>query len=54
MVVYELILKVDKFYRNVIFKSLNKFKEIGNIIIINSINEELKDVEEKNLYEVFI
>lgn len=47
VVVYEPTLKEDEFYRSRVIKALEEFKKISDVIIVNRMNEELRDVENK-------
>lgn len=47
VVVYEPVLKEEKFFNSKVIKSLNKFKEICDIIVSNRLSKELFDVKEK-------
>jgi UDPglucose 6-dehydrogenase len=47
IVVYEPLLKEDKFYRYRVIKDLCQFKEISDIIVANRLSNELKDVMDK-------
>lgn len=47
VVVYEPALIEDKFYNSKVFKDLEEFKEISDIIVANRISDELNDVLEK-------
>ena len=47
VVVYEPILKEDNFFQSEIIKDLEKFKKMSDIIIVNRMTEEIRDVEHK-------
>lgn len=47
VVVYEPVLKEDKFFNSDVIKDINEFKEISDIIVSNRLSEELLDVEDK-------
>lgn len=47
VVVYEPTLNEDTFFNSKVIKDLNKFKEISDVIIVNRMNDELKDVKDK-------
>ena len=47
MVVYEPLLKEDNFFQSEIIKDLDKFKKMSDIIIVNRMTEEIRDVEDK-------
>ena len=47
VVVYEPTLKEETFFNSRVIKSLDEFKSISDVIVVNRVNEELKDVEEK-------
>ena len=55
VVVYEPTLKDTNFYNSRVIKNLNKFKEISDVIVVNRVTEEIKDVKNKvytrDLYE---
>jgi len=47
VVVYEPVLKEDKFYNSRVIRDLNKFKEISDVIVANRMEDTLLDVEDK-------
>lgn len=47
VVVYEPILKEDKFFNSRVIKNFNEFKEISDVIVANRMCEELEDVKDK-------
>jgi UDPglucose 6-dehydrogenase len=47
VVVYEPILKEDNFFNSKIIKDLNEFKKMSDIIIVNRMTEEIRDVKDK-------
>lgn len=47
VVVYEPTLKEDKFFNSRVIKDLKEFKTMSDVIVVNRVNEELKDVNEK-------
>tara|TARA_B100000989_G_scaffold229542_1_gene176429 strand:+ start:828 stop:1997 length:1170 start_codon:yes stop_codon:yes gene_type:complete len=47
IIIYEPIIKKDKFYNSKIIKDLKKFKKESDIIIANRVTEDLYDVEKK-------
>ena len=47
VVVYEPTLKDNNFYNSRVIKNLNKFKEISDVIVVNRVTEEIKDVKDK-------
>ena len=47
VVVYEPTLKEDDFFNSRVIKDLNKFKEISDVILVNRLDDNIKDVEEK-------
>ena len=47
VVVYEPTLKDTNFYNSRVIKDLNKFKEISDVIVVNRVTEEIKDVKDK-------
>lgn len=47
VIVYEPILKDDNFFNSKVVNDLNEFKSLSDVIVVNRVNEELKDVKEK-------
>lgn len=47
VVVYEPTMKEDEFFRSRVYRDLEEFKKVSDVIIANRWNEELNDVEEK-------
>lgn len=47
VVVYEPTLKEDNFFNSRVINDLEEFKKISDVIIVNRVTEEIKDVEEK-------
>lgn len=47
VVVYEPTLKEDTFYNSRVIRDLEEFKKISDVILVNRMSEEVKDVEEK-------
>ena len=47
VVVYEPVLKEDKFFNSIVIKDLEKFKSMSDIIVSNRLCKDLFDVEEK-------
>ena len=47
VVVYEPILKEDNFFQSEIIKDLDKFKKMSDIIIVNRMTAEIRDVQDK-------
>ena len=47
VVVYEPTLNEDTFFNSKVIKDLNEFKEISDVIIVNRMNDELKDIKDK-------
>lgn len=47
VVVYEPTLKEDNFFNSRVIKDLEEFKKMSDVIIVNRVNEELRDVSEK-------
>lgn len=47
VVVYEPVLKEDKFFNSKVIKDINEFKKISDVIVSNRLSEELNDVEDK-------
>ena len=46
-IVYEPTYKEERFYNSKIINDLNKFKSLSDVIVVNRMNEELRDIEEK-------
>lgn len=55
VVVYEPTLKVETFFNSKVINDLDEFKNISDVIVVNRMNDELKDVDNKiytrDLYE---
>ena len=47
VVVYEPTLKEETFFNSRVIKDLDEFKRISDVIVVNRVNDELRDVEEK-------
>lgn len=47
VIVYEPTYKEERFYNSRIINDLNEFKSLSDVIVVNRMNEELRDVEEK-------
>lgn len=47
VVVYEPTMKEDEFFRSKVYRDLEEFKKVSDVIIANRWNDELNDVEEK-------
>ena len=45
--VYEPTLKEDNFYNSKVIKDLEEFKRLSDVIVVNRMNDELSDVEDK-------
>lgn len=55
VIVYEPTYKEERFYNSKVINDLNEFKSLSDVIVVNRMNEELNDVEDKiytrDLYE---
>ena len=55
VVVYEPTLKEDNFFNSRVINDIEEFKSVSDVIVVNRVNEELKDAKEKiytrDLYE---
>ena len=47
MIVYEPVIKKDKFFHSKVIKDLKEFKKLSDVIITNRMTEEIRDVETK-------
>ena len=47
VVVYEPALDTESFYNSKVIKSLDEFKKISDVIVVNRMTDEIKDVEDK-------
>ena len=47
VVVYEPVLKEDKFFHSKVIKDLDEFKKMSDVIIANRFSDDIKDVEDK-------
>ena len=47
VVIYEPTLKDNDFFNSRVIKDLNEFKEISDVIIVNRLDDNFKDVEDK-------
>ena len=47
VIVYEPTLKEDNFFNSKVVNDLNEFKKLSNVIIVNRIDDNIKDVENK-------
>ena len=47
VVVYEPTLKEDRFFNSRVIKDLDEFKRISDVIIVNRLDDKIKDVEDK-------
>ena len=47
VIVYEPTLKEDNFFNSKVVNDLNEFKKLSDVIIVNRIDDNIKDVENK-------
>ena len=47
VVVYEPVLKEDNFYNSRVIKDIEEFKKTSDVIVVNRIDKDIEDVEEK-------
>jgi len=47
VVIYEPVLEDDEFFHSKVIKDLAEFKKISDVIVVNRLSEEIKDVENK-------
>ena len=47
VVVYEPTLMEEEFYKSRVIKELDEFKKISDVIVVNRVTEEIRDVEDK-------
>lgn len=47
VVIYDPTLKDSDFFNSRVIKDLNEFKEISDVIIVNRLDDNIKDVEDK-------
>ena len=47
VIVYEPVLKEEDFFQSRVVKDLNEFKKLSDIIIVNRMTNEIRDVESK-------
>lgn len=47
VVVYEPTLNEDNFFNSRVIKDLDEFKNISDVIIVNRLDENIKDVKDK-------
>ena len=47
VVVYEPTLKEDNFFNSRVIRDLDEFKKISDVIIVNRLDDDIKDVKEK-------
>lgn len=47
VVIYEPTLKDDSFFNSRVIKDLDKFKSISDVIIVNRVDDKVKDVIDK-------
>ncbi len=54
VVVYEPALKEDEFFHSKVIKDINEFKKISDLIVVNRLTDELKDVEQRFIQETYL
>ena len=47
VIVYEPTLKEDNFFNSKVVNDLNEFKKLSDVIIVNRIDDNIKDMENK-------
>ena len=47
VVVYEPTLKEEEFYKSRVIKEIEEFKKISDVVVVNRVTEEIRDVEDK-------
>ena len=47
VVVYEPTLKEDNFFNSRVINDLDEFKKISDVVIVNRLDENVKDIEDK-------
>ena len=47
VVVYEPTLKEDNFFNSKVIRDLDEFKKISDVIVVNRLDDNIKDVEDK-------
>ena len=47
VVVYEPTLKEDNFFNSRVIRDLDEFKKISDVIVVNRLDDNIKDVEDK-------
>lgn len=47
VVVYEPVLKEDKFFNSRVIRDLDEFKKISDVIVVNRFDKNIEDVKDK-------
>jgi len=47
VIIYEPVLQEEDFFHSKVFKDLDEFKQLADIIVANRLSDELRDVEDK-------
>ncbi len=52
--VYESVLKDDTFFNSKVIRDLEKFKQMSDVIVSNRLDDNLKDIPEKFIPEIYL